>query len=288
MHDVPRALVVLVLWLALAGVLLWWRRVSLRERGRARLEEPDRPDPAGRPEPRRARPFVRRHPLLPWLAAVGVVAALYAVARLPLLLAGTMGLMVGLLAGEVEAVRVRRATFRISEQLAEAIDLMVASLRVGAGALSALENAAEASSAPLRPQLEEMLHRIRYGADAQAVLHDLEVRVPLEPFRLFTSALAVHWKTGGSLAPTLATVSRVIRDRIEVNRRIRSLTTHARTSALSVLLLTYFLGLVMWRNDPERMQHFLRTAVGRGALAGALLFQAVGIVWSARMSRMHY
>src|SRR5205085_5028618 len=115
---------------------------------------------------------------------------------------------------------------------------------------------------PLRPQLDELLGRIRYGDDAQVVLKDLQRHVPLETFRLFASALSVHWETGGSLTPTLATVGRVIRDRIEVNRRIRALTSQARTSTVAVLLVTYFLALIIWRNDPERMRQFLATAIG--------------------------
>src|SRR5947209_1816933 len=75
-HTLLRALVVLALWLAVAGALAWWRKARLRELGRTRLEGPEEPAPEGRPEPRRPRPFVRRHPLLPWLAAALVVAAL--------------------------------------------------------------------------------------------------------------------------------------------------------------------------------------------------------------------
>ena len=56
----------------------------------------------------------------------------------------------------------------------------------------------------------------------------LTKRVPLETFLLFTSALTVHWETGGSLAPTLASVGRTIRDRIEIARRIRSNSAQSR------------------------------------------------------------
>ena len=55
-------------------------------------------------------------------------------------------------------------------------------------------------------------------------------RVPLETFRLFSAALTVHQEVGGSLAPTLATVGRIIRDRIELTRRVRSLTVQSRAS----------------------------------------------------------
>src|SRR6202043_1562811 len=174
---------------------------------------------------------------------------------------------------QLESLRISAVTFRIEQQLSDAIDLMVAALQAGAGTISALENAVQEARPPLRAQLEEVLGRIRYGDDAQAVLRALEERVPLEVFRLFVSALTVHWETGGSLAPTLATVGRVVRDRIEVNRRIRSLTTQARVSIIAVLCMTYFLALVMWRNDPGRMRQFLSTAVGQYLVAGAILLQ---------------
>ncbi len=73
-----------------------------------------------------------------------------------------------------------------------------------------------------------------------------------------------------------------------MNRRIRSLTTQARVSIIAVLCLTYLLALVMWRNDPERMEQFLSTKIGQYLAAGALLLQSVGIVWSAALSRLKY
>jgi Flp pilus assembly protein TadB len=140
----------------------------------------------------------------------------------------------------------------------------------------------------LKPQLDEVLGRIRYGDDAQAVLQALEQRVPLETFRLFTSALSVHWETGGSLAATLSTVGRVIRDRIEVQRRIRSFSNQARLSTIAVLVVTYFIALIIWRNDPERMRQFLATLVGQYLVAGAIVLQAVGLVWASTISRLRY
>ena len=73
--------------------------------------------------------------------------------------------------------------------------------------------------------------------------------MPLDNFRLFATSLAVHWGVGGSLAPTLSTVGRTIRDRIEIARRIHSMTTQSRVSTIAVLGTTYFIGLLMWRNS---------------------------------------
>jgi Flp pilus assembly protein TadB len=133
-----------------------------------------------------------------------------------------------------------------------------------------------------------LLGRIRYGDDPQAALRAFEARVPLETVRLLVSAVSVHWEAGGRLAPTLATVGRVIRDRLEVSRRVRTLTTQARLSTVAVFLLTYFIALVSWRNDPERMRQFLATSLGQVLVAFAALFQAVGIAWASVLTRVRY
>ena len=114
----------------------------------------------------------------------------------------------------------------------------------------------------------------------------LTQRVPLETFLLFSSALAVQSETGGSLAPTLASVGRTIRDRIEIARRIRSNSAQSEVSTLAVMMLTYFIALVVWRTNPEQMSQFLATSIGQWAVAGTILLQAVGLVWMSLLSRL--
>ena len=176
-------------------------------------------------------------------------------------------------------------TARIETQLADAIDLMVAALRAGASVADALENAMRESRSPCVPQLEEVVGRIRFGDDPRTVYRGLTQRVPLETFLLFASALSVQSETGGSLAPTLASVGRTIRDRIEIARRIRSNSAQSEVSTLAVLLLTYFIALVVWRTNPEQMHEFLATTIGQWAVAGTILLQAVGLVWMSLISR---
>ena len=283
MFDVMLAFCLAV---GMVGTVVLWQRIRVQRLTRERLSEPSLP--TEKPVPSAGPRFVRTWFWLPWAIGIGLAVFLYGGLGWPRLFAATFGLIAGLLGGQLEQMRVGAITFRIEQQLSDAIDIMVAALQAGAGTMSALDNAVQEEGRPLRPQLEEVLGRIRYGDDPQAVLRALEQRVPLEVFRLFVSTLSVHWETGGTLAPTLATVGRVVRDRIEVNRRIRTLSTQGRASVVAILLLTYVLALIMWRNDPDRMRQFLATNLGQALVAGAMLLQAVGIVWSAVLSRMKY
>lgn len=275
---------------ASAALVAFWQSARWRALARARLEEDLPPPPEserGTPPPP-VRPFLRSYAWAPWLAGLMLAGGLYGLARLGAIFALTFGAMVILLGARLEAWRVARLRLLSEVQLADAIDLMISTLQAGASVFAALESAVHEARAPLRPQLEEVLRRIRYGGDPQAVMRALERRVPLETFRLFSAALAVHWEVGGSLAPVLATVGRTIRDRIELSRRIRSLTTQARASTVAILLTTYFIAFVVWRNDPARMGAFLSTTIGQGLVATAVLLQAVGIAWSSALSRMKY
>jgi Flp pilus assembly protein TadB len=281
----------LVALLAVAAVIFYfWLNARLQNISRLRL---GRALQAASPEavveePPAARPFLRRRRVLPWLLGAIVAGGLWLLAGFAAIYSVTGGLIVGLLGWQIEAWRAERRTHLIETQLADAIDLMVSALRAGAGLTGALENAAFESRAPLAEQLDEVVGRIRFGDAPQSVFRSLTDRVPLETFVLFSSALSVHWEVGGSLAPTLATVGRTIRDRIELSRRIRSMSTQSRVSILAVLGVTYFIALLMWSNDSERMKGFLNTSLGSFFVAGAVLLQSLGVLWSAAISRAKF
>ena len=92
----------------------------------------------------------------------------------------------------------------------------------------------------------------------------MQDRVPLESFRLFGFTLASHWGGGGSLAhrrcpPSAAT----IRDRITLTDRIQSQAMESQLSVYVVLVISYGLGFLLYKGDPERATSVpLRARVG--------------------------
>ncbi len=285
----PEEIAVIAMVAAGVGIFYALRHQRLlrltRERltGRFTVEEPEvaaKSRAAGR--------ILQRRRCLPWTFGVVVTLVLHYALGIRWMYGGAFGLLVSLLGTQIEGMLVERRTYKIETQVADAIDLMVGGLRAGAGVLNSLENAALETRQPLRDQLEEIVGRIRLGDDARDVFQALAARVPLETFMLFSSALSVHWEVGGSLAPTLATVGRTIRDRIELTRRIRSMTAQSRMSTIGVMIATYAIAAIMWSNDPERMQHFVISDVGSFFTASAVVLQGVGIVWSSAIARIKF
>ena len=280
--------IVTLLFLAAgAGVSVWavrrWRYRQTIERVAYGMETPE-----AAALPARGGPLLWRARWLPWLLAALVLLFLRFGLRTPWNYSLAIGLLSGLLLGQVEGMLAQRRVNHLEIQLADMIDLMVGALRAGAGVIKSLEAAVREIRNPLRAPMEELIGRIRLGDEAAEVFEDLAARVPLETFMLFSSTLAVHWEVGGSLAPTLATVGRTIRDRIELSRRVRSMSAQARMSTISVLLASYAIAAIMWANDPDRTERFLKTELGSILISMVLVLQAVGIVWSAALARIKF
>lgn len=238
--------------------------------------------------PRWARPFPARYRWLAPVAGLLSGAAVWVGVAAPLPIALALGTLAGVLTSLIEAHLAERQEALIETQLAASIDLLVGSLRAGAGLLAAFESALHETDPPLRPYFQEIAGRIRLGDDPRAAVSDLQARVPLETFRLFATALAIHWEVGGSLATTLSTVGRTIRDRIELARRVRAQGVESNASVAVVLAISYVLAFLMWRTNPDRLGAFVQTAIGTGLVAGVIWLQAIGLIWMSRLSRSQF
>ena len=217
-----------------------------------------------------------------------VAAALWLVAGMPLEVAVAAGTLIGVLAHLVEDYVAEERAATIETQLSAAIDLLGGALRAGASLLAAFESALQETEPPLRPYFQEMAGRIRLGDDPRIAVSELQVHVPLETFRLFATSLAIHWEVGGSLATTLTTVGRTVRDRIEVSRRIRAQGVESHASVAVVLIIAYVLAFLMWRTNPDRLEAFVTSSVGTILVAGVIALQAIGLVWMSRLSRSRF
>lgn len=273
----------------LVGAVVWLLRMQhLRTVARERLYDDIVTTGTEREKYLQLAPSLRRHRLLPWIIAVAIGATLLLVVGVPLIYCVAITIILGVIGFLVEGWRYSRAALRLETQLANGIDLMVAALSAGAGVSDALEGAARESGKPLKAELHEVLGRIRYGEKPSRVFEDMAVRIPLENVRLFAFTMAVHGEVGGSLAPTLSTVGKSIRDRIEIGRRVRSQSTQAQASVIGIVCITYFLGLLMWRTNPASFEEFVQHPIGMNFMAAAMVLQAIGLLWITRLSQLKF
>jgi len=282
----PGELALLFVVLGLGAAFYSWYSARLRRLTRARLD--GEMAGSGPPEARLGRlpEFPKRYRAWPPIIGASLAAGIYFLTRLPAPYSLAIGLMTTVALAVTEGLVASRRVGLIESQLADGCDLMVGALRAGAGILAAMEAALVEARQPLRTQLSEVVGRIRLGDEPVEAIQDLARRVPIETFRFFAASFCVHWETGGSMATTLASIGRTIRDRIELSRRVRAQAVESHVSVIGVLAISYVLTFIMWRANPDSVGELLSHPVGSLIAAAAICLQAVGIAWIAAMSRI--
>jgi tight adherence protein B len=232
--------------------------------------------------------YPRRYRWAPLAAGLAVGPLIVWLTGLPIAYGFGFGFLGAAIAYLLEERRADMQIQRIEAQLADALDMMVASLRAGTALLAALEATLTESRQPMRGELENLVGRIRLGEDPRAAVRELAMRVPLESFRLFSYCLLVHWETGGSLAVSLRTVASTVRDRIEVARRIAAQAVESQVSVVAVMGITYGLVLLMYHTSPLTYRKLLFSLIGSYIACGLMFMQGLGIIWIWRMSRIRF
>jgi tight adherence protein B len=118
----------------------------------------------------------------------------------------------------------------IEEQLPDAVELMVRSLRVGHPFSSAIQIVAKEVADPLATEFGMIADEAQYGRDVGEALKDMAERLDMQDLRFLAVAVTIQQQSGGNLAEILAGLAKVIRARFKLFRRVKAITAEAQWS----------------------------------------------------------
>lgn len=110
----------------------------------------------------------------------------------------------------------------IEEQLPDAVELMVRSLRVGHPFTSALQIVAKEVPDPLGSEMGVISDESAYGRDVSESLKAMAERMDMQDLRFLAVAVTIQQQSGGNLAEILHGLSQVIRARFKLFRDRKS------------------------------------------------------------------
>ena len=120
----------------------------------------------------------------------------------------------------------------IEEQLPDAVELMVRSLRVGHPFSSAINIVAKEVADPLGTEFGIIADEAAYGRDVSDSLKELAERMDMQDLRFLAVAVSIQSKSGGNLAEILYGLAQVIRARFKLFRRVKAITAEAKWSGM--------------------------------------------------------
>lgn len=128
-----------------------------------------------------------------------------------------------------------------SRQLPDALDLMARGLRVGHPLNATIASVAEEMADPIASEFGIAVDQIAYGDTLVDAMADLSQRIPNEDMRYLSSSISIQHATGGDLAGMLETLSRVIRARMALRRKVRAISAEGRLTAIILTCIPFMM-----------------------------------------------
>jgi tight adherence protein B len=177
-----------------------------------------------------------------------------------------LSMLIGLLLGFAPYVFVLQKRARrfaqFEQDLPEALDLMVSSLRAGNSLVSALRLVAYESPDPVGSEFRICFDEQNYGLELRTAMENLITRMPLQDLRIVVTAILIQKESGGNLAEVLDKASYLIRERFRLRRQVRVHTAQGRLTGWILSLLPVVLGVALYFVNPEAVSVLWTRAIG--------------------------
>jgi tight adherence protein B len=165
---------------------------------------------------------------------------------------------------------------KFQEQLPEALDLLARAVRSGYALTAGLEIIADEMEDPIKSEFAAVVDEVNLGLTLKEAFYNLCERIPGMDMRFFTIAVLVQKETGGNIAEILDNISRLIRERFQFARQVKTLTAEGRYSAGILIALPIIMFIYVYFVNYDYISTLWTAKVGQYMMYGAVGLQLVG------------
>jgi tight adherence protein B len=209
-------------------------------------------------------------------AALGLSLVFYLIDR-PILI--PVGLIVGFFGPRWwVGFRQKARAKKFDDQLADALNLVVNSLRAGYSTNQAMEVISHEMPDPIATEFGRAVLEMQLGIDFDAAMLNMLRRMPSDDLDLVITAMSVQREVGGNLAEVLDSISFTIRERIRIKGDINTLTAQGRITGYIITFLPFGLSGFMYLARREFFGPMLEDPCGWIMLGTGLFMIIIGYV----------
>ncbi len=149
-----------------------------------------------------------------------------------------------------------------NNQLGDALNLMVNSLRAGYSSTQAMESIANEMPPPISEEFGRVVLEMQLGVPFDTAMANLLRRMPSADMDLIITAMSVQREVGGNLAEVLDSISFTIRERVRIKGEIKAMTSQGRITGTMVTLIPFALGVFIGAVNPKYIGHLFSDPCG--------------------------
>lgn len=163
-----------------------------------------------------------------------------------------------------------------NDQLGDALNLMVNSLRAGYSTMQAMEVISNEMPAPISEEFGRVVLELQLGVTFDDAMANLLRRMPSPDMDLVITAMSVQREVGGNLAEVLDSISFTIRERVRIKGEIRTMTSQGRMTGYVITAIPFALTGFIYMINPEFMGGMFTDPCGWIMMGVSLVMIALG------------
>ncbi|PMK99804.1 pilus assembly protein TadB [Vibrio breoganii] len=175
--------------------------------------------------------------------------------------------------------RISNRLQKFEEQLPEGLDIIKRVLQAGQPINQAFKEVGEEMPDPIGIEFKKTFNLLNFGYDMRLAILQMVDRTPTISMLAFSSAVILQKETGGNLTENLDKVSKVLRARFKLSRKIRTLSAEARLSSWILVLSPFALYILTMFINPTHAELLISDPRGVTAVSAGIISLAIGALW---------
>lgn len=178
---------------------------------------------------------------------------------------------------------IRRREKRFTREFANAIDVIVRSVKTGLPVIEAMKVVSTEIPEPVASEFKQLIEGLKVGVTMEQGLKRMYERMPTAEVNFFSIVITVQQKSGGNLSEALSNLAGVLRDRKRLHGKIRAMSSEAKASAAIIGSLPPAVMFLVYITTPQYIELLFHVKLGNLMLVGCVVWMALGILVMKKM-----
>lgn len=171
----------------------------------------------------------------------------------------------------------KRRMKRFIEELPNALDVMVRSIKSGLPLNDAIRLIASEAKDPVKAEFRRVIEAQQMGLSVPEAIGRMSMTVPLQEVNFFGVVIAIQAQAGGNLSEALGNLSRVLRDRKKMKAKVSALSMEAKASAVIIGALPFIVAFLVYLTSPDYMMILFTDPRGHLIMGVSAVWMSIGI-----------
>lgn len=172
---------------------------------------------------------------------------------------------------------ISRRQNKFLEELPNALDVMVRSIRSGLPLNDAMRLIATDGQEPVKSEFRRVVEAQQVGLSIPEGCARMMLTMPLPEVNFFAIVIAIQSQAGGNLSEALNNLSKVLRERRKMKAKVQALSMEAKASAVIIGALPFIVATLVYLTSPQYIMVLFSDPRGHLILLFSGIWMSIGI-----------